>query len=83
MCKFKRIFIYFLDFTNFRSTNIRGILLAALGIFTTLGSILLFSVGPFFSYEVIAYVGIALSVIFTAAVLCIPESPMYYVMKGT
>lgn len=51
--------------------------------FTTCGSVIVYLIGPFFSYQVIVYVGMAISIIFTIAVLSISESPMYYVMKGT
>ncbi|OWR47038.1 Solute carrier family 2 facilitated glucose transporter member 8 [Danaus plexippus plexippus] len=64
------------------STNIRGILLAILGISITLGSTLLFTVTSFFSYRATNYVGVALTTIFTLCVLMIPESPMFYVLKG-
>ncbi|CAH0721250.1 unnamed protein product, partial [Brenthis ino] len=63
------------------STNIRGILLSALGMFTTFGSIILFSVGPFFSYQTSTYVGLGMSVLFTVTVLIVPESPMFFVLK--
>lgn len=70
------------DLIDFRSTNIRGILLSALGMFTTFGSIILFSVGPFFSYQTSTYVGMGMSVLFTVTVLTVPESPMFFVLKG-
>lgn len=50
--------------------------------FTAFGSILVFSVVPYYSYYVSTYIGIALSTLFTASVLTIPESPLYYILKG-
>ncbi|XP_046973076.1 facilitated trehalose transporter Tret1-like [Vanessa cardui] len=63
------------------STPIRGVLLTVVGIFTTLGAILLFAVGPFFSYRVSTYVGLGLAVIFTLSTLMIPESPIFYILR--
>ncbi|XP_064074829.1 facilitated trehalose transporter Tret1-like [Vanessa tameamea] len=63
------------------STPIRGVLLTVVGICTTLGTILLFSVGPFFSYHVSAYAGLSLAVIFTLSSLMIPESPIFYILR--
>ena len=50
--------------------------------FTAFGSILVISVAPYFPFYVSAYIGVGLSILFTAAVLTIPESPLYYVLKG-
>ncbi|CAH2096881.1 unnamed protein product [Euphydryas editha] len=63
------------------STSIRGFLLIVMGIFTTLGTILIFSVGPFFSYHTSTYVCLTLAIIFTACVLLLPESPIFHVLK--
>ncbi|XP_047539908.1 sugar transporter ERD6-like 4 [Vanessa atalanta] len=63
------------------STPIRGVLLTVVGFCTTLGTILSFSVGPFFSYHVSAYAGLSLAVIFTLSSLMIPESPIFYILR--
>ncbi|CAH2096883.1 unnamed protein product [Euphydryas editha] len=62
------------------STKIRGILLTIIGIFTTCGSILVFAVGPYFSYKTATSVGLALSVVFTLFSLFIPESPIFHIL---
>ncbi|XP_045780285.1 uncharacterized protein LOC123877526 [Maniola jurtina] len=64
------------------STNIRGILLTAIGIFMTVGSILLFSIGPLLSYFLTTSVGLALSIVFTLGAVLLPESPTFYIIKG-
>ncbi|CAH4035295.1 facilitated trehalose transporter Tret1-like [Pieris brassicae] len=63
------------------SSNIRGIFLTGLGVIQTLGSLILFSVGPFVSYSMVSYIGVAISAVYFLAVLCIPESPVYLALK--
>ncbi|CAH0721247.1 unnamed protein product, partial [Brenthis ino] len=64
------------------SVAVRGSFLAAFGVFTSLGSILVFSTAPFFPYYISTYIGLALSVLFTMTVISIPESPLFYILKG-
>ncbi|XP_045506708.1 facilitated trehalose transporter Tret1-like isoform X2 [Colias croceus] len=63
------------------STNIRGITLTGLGIIQTFGSLIMVSVGPFVSYAVICYIGVAISAVYVIAMFLIPESPVYHVVK--
>ncbi|XP_045780669.1 facilitated trehalose transporter Tret1-like [Maniola jurtina] len=64
------------------SPNIRGILLSIIGAMFTVGSILAFSSGPYISYHGTSYIGLALSIFQLLAVLWIPESPIFYALKG-
>ncbi|XP_047539578.1 solute carrier family 2, facilitated glucose transporter member 8-like [Vanessa atalanta] len=63
------------------SSNIRGILLSALGIFTTCGSLLIYAVGPFLSYSYASSVGLATSLVFILCVMFIPESPIFHILE--
>ncbi|XP_050357619.1 facilitated trehalose transporter Tret1-like isoform X1 [Nymphalis io] len=63
------------------SSNIRGILLSALGIFTTCGSILMYSAGSFLPYSYATSVGLASSLAFTVFAMFIPESPIFHVLE--
>ncbi|XP_046973078.1 facilitated trehalose transporter Tret1-like [Vanessa cardui] len=63
------------------SSNIRGILLSALGIFTTCGSILMYAVGPFLPYSYASSVGFILSLAFTLCATFIPESPIFHILE--
>nr|XP_034837434.1 facilitated trehalose transporter Tret1-like [Maniola hyperantus] len=64
------------------STNIRGILLIVIGICQTIGTILLFLIGPFLSYSGTTFCGFAMYVCVALGALFIPESPIYYILKG-
>ncbi|XP_052744937.1 facilitated trehalose transporter Tret1 [Bicyclus anynana] len=64
------------------STKIRGTLLTALGISTTLGFILLFCFGPYVSYHPTTYLPLGLSLIYTFCLLWIPETPIFHILKG-
>ncbi|VVC94599.1 unnamed protein product [Leptidea sinapis] len=64
------------------STKVRGILLTGLGIIQTIGSLLILSVGPNVSFSTTAYIGLIVSIIYLVVVLFIPESPVYYVIRG-
>ncbi|XP_045780673.1 facilitated trehalose transporter Tret1-like [Maniola jurtina] len=64
------------------STNIRGILLIVIGICQTTGTILLFSVGPFLSYSGTTFCGFGMYVFLAIGSIFIPESPIYYILKG-
>ncbi|XP_063389255.1 facilitated trehalose transporter Tret1-like [Cydia fagiglandana] len=63
------------------SKNIRGILLTATGIAGTLGTLIIFSVGPYVSYKGTGWLGLGLTLMFVGSVLLIPESPMFPVIK--
>ncbi|XP_034837077.1 facilitated trehalose transporter Tret1-like [Maniola hyperantus] len=64
------------------STNIRGTLLTILGIFHTIGAIILYTASHFFSYSGTNYVGLACCIAFTLTSLLIPESPIFHVLEG-
>ncbi|XP_045780677.1 facilitated trehalose transporter Tret1-like [Maniola jurtina] len=64
------------------STNIRGILLSAIGIFNTLGSIVMFSFGPFVSYHATTYLPLSLSLVYIFFLLWLPETPIFYILQG-
>ncbi|XP_061723441.1 facilitated trehalose transporter Tret1-like [Cydia pomonella] len=64
------------------SSDLRGIILTATGVLHTLGSLLVFSVGPYVSYAVVEYTVIALGTVHAAALFFIVESPVYHVIRG-
>ncbi|XP_052744835.1 facilitated trehalose transporter Tret1 [Bicyclus anynana] len=64
------------------SPKIRGILLTAIGIFTTVGMLMIFAVGPYLSYNDIIYVGIILAIAYLFLLIWIPESPIFYAIQG-
>lgn len=66
----------------FRTTNIRGMLLTGTGIFATLGTLVVYSVGPYVPYSATSYVGLAITFVYIGGLLFIPESPVFYVLKG-
>ncbi|XP_069363069.1 facilitated trehalose transporter Tret1-like [Maniola hyperantus] len=64
------------------SPKIRGILLSIIGTMFTVGSILVFSTGPYISYRGTTYIAIALSTLHLILILWIPESPIFYSLQG-
>ncbi|CAH2266497.1 jg23627 [Pararge aegeria aegeria] len=64
------------------STNIRGILLTLVGVTTASGGIILFTAGYFLSYAWTTFIGVVLSVAYTLAMLTIPETPIFHMLKG-
>ncbi|XP_045780668.1 facilitated trehalose transporter Tret1-like [Maniola jurtina] len=64
------------------STNIRGTLLTILGIFHTIGAVILYTASYFFSYSGTNYVGLACCMAFTLTTLLIPESPLFHILEG-
>ncbi|XP_023937372.2 facilitated trehalose transporter Tret1 [Bicyclus anynana] len=63
------------------SARIRGILLTTLGIFQTIGSIVLFATGPYVSYEWTCYIALIVTVVFIFCILFIPETPIFYALQ--
>lgn len=71
--------IYF----NFsRSTNIRGILLTSTSIIGIFGTLAAYSIGPFVSYAATGYIALVVNLVHVIGILFIPESPVYYAIKG-
>ncbi|KAJ8715698.1 hypothetical protein PYW07_010180 [Mythimna separata] len=65
------------------SPNIRGMLLTLTGVFTTLGTLLIYTVGPFVPYELTCWLAVLTATTYLVLVIVIvPESPVYQVMKG-
>ena len=80
---FKKNHLLILLFILFyRSKNIRGILLTIIGVFNTGGSVLMYCGGLFSSYTAATSVGLVIALAFTFCVFFIPESPMFFVLKG-
>ncbi|XP_013142148.1 PREDICTED: sugar transporter ERD6-like 6 isoform X1 [Papilio polytes] len=63
------------------STNIRGILLTSNAIFTTLGTLIVYSIGPFVSYPLVSYIAVPISGIYLLGIIFIPESPTSLMLK--
>ncbi|XP_013188091.2 facilitated trehalose transporter Tret1 [Amyelois transitella] len=64
------------------STKIRGILLSGTGIFSTLGTLLMFVIGPYVSYVMTTVIGIVLTLVYLLGLYFIPETPLFDVMRG-
>ncbi|KAJ8715701.1 hypothetical protein PYW07_010183 [Mythimna separata] len=65
------------------STKIRGTLLTMTGFATTLGTLTVYSAGPYISYTTINWIAAILCVVFIIALyFCVPESAVFHVMKG-
>ncbi|XP_072934062.1 uncharacterized protein [Epargyreus clarus] len=62
-------------------TNLRGILLTGTAIFSTFGTLLVYSIGPYFPYTVTGFIGAALTTIYCIGILFIPETPLFFVMR--
>ncbi|CAB3258532.1 unnamed protein product [Arctia plantaginis] len=60
----------------------RGALGSYLQMFITLGFLMVYSVGPFVSYHVIAYLGLAIVTVFCISFFFMPESPIFHLTKG-
>ncbi|XP_015590202.1 facilitated trehalose transporter Tret1 [Cephus cinctus] len=62
--------------------NIRGALGSFIRLMVTFGELYAHAVGPFVSYEWLAYACVALSLVFYASFSWMPESPYYLIMKN-
>ncbi|XP_053619872.1 facilitated trehalose transporter Tret1 isoform X2 [Plodia interpunctella] len=62
--------------------DVRGALGSFLQLFITFGFLLVYGIGPFVSYDVIAYVGVAFVICFDLAFFFMPESPTYHLIKN-
>lgn len=67
---------------TFRSTNIRGILLTSTGIVGITGTLIVYAVVPSVSYVATGYIALAVSIAHVVGLFFVPESPVYYAMKG-
>ncbi|XP_049880746.1 facilitated trehalose transporter Tret1-like [Pectinophora gossypiella] len=63
------------------STNIRGILLTGTGVFSTVGTLVVFSVAPYVPYWASSVVGLAITAGYVVGLMFIPESPMFFIIK--
>lgn len=50
-----------------------------MGIFGTLAA---YTIGPFVSYAATGYIALIINIIHVIGILFIPESPVYYAIKG-
>ncbi|XP_041985149.1 facilitated trehalose transporter Tret1-like [Aricia agestis] len=64
------------------STDIRGILLTSTSIVGILGTLAAYSVGPFVSYAATGYLALAVNIVHIVGILFIPESPVFFAIKG-
>ncbi|CAG4967342.1 unnamed protein product [Parnassius apollo] len=62
--------------------DVRGALGSFLQAFITLGFLLVYGIGPFTSYSIVAYVGVAFVAVFAICFYFMPESPMYHLIKN-
>ncbi|XP_068625596.1 facilitated trehalose transporter Tret1-like [Battus philenor] len=64
------------------STHIRGILLTSTGIVGITGTLIVYAVVPYVSYVETGYIALAVSIAHVVGLFFVPESPVYYAMKG-
>ncbi|XP_026729106.1 facilitated trehalose transporter Tret1-like isoform X2 [Trichoplusia ni] len=64
------------------STNIRGILLTLVGLSGSIGTLLVYSYGPFVSYAATSWLPFSVIAVYMALLYFIPESPVFQVMIG-
>lgn len=81
-----KMFLWFLSlntvFIFSRSTSIRGILLTSTSIMGAFGTMVAYAIGPFVSYHGTGYFALAMNIVHIVGILFIPESPVYYAIKG-
>ncbi|KAL0861103.1 hypothetical protein ABMA27_009604 [Loxostege sticticalis] len=68
--------------TEIATVEARGALGSLLQTYITFGTLAVYIVGPFASYNAIAYVGIGFVAVFAMTFFFMPESPTYYVVKN-
>lgn len=73
--RFSNIFCY-------SSINIRGILLTSTAIVGISGTLAAYAIGPFVSYAATGYIVLIINIVHVIGILFIPESPVYYAIKG-
>ncbi|CAH2059088.1 unnamed protein product, partial [Iphiclides podalirius] len=61
--------------------DVRGALGSFLQVFITFGYLFVYGIGPFVTYGVVAYVGLATVLFFVVCFYFMPESPMYHLVK--
>ncbi|KAJ0170726.1 hypothetical protein K1T71_013498 [Dendrolimus kikuchii] len=64
------------------SPEIRGTLLSLVGVFHNIGALVVYCVGPFTSYQELNYLSICFAAIFIFACCFVPETHVYYTLKG-
>ncbi|XP_030025814.2 facilitated trehalose transporter Tret1 isoform X1 [Manduca sexta] len=64
------------------SPDIRGILLTSTSIVGIFGTLAAYTIGPFVSYAATGYIVLVVNIIHVIGILFIPESPVYYAIKG-
>lgn len=62
--------------------DLRGTLSVATRFMFNFGNLIMISVGPFLSYDVLNWTILTLPFIFFTACLWVPESPYYYLKEG-
>ncbi|KAJ0170725.1 hypothetical protein K1T71_013497 [Dendrolimus kikuchii] len=64
------------------SPAIRGVILTSTGVFHAFGVLIVYAVGPFTTYHGVEYIAMGLALLYTFACFFVPETPVYYVIKG-
>ncbi|CAG5021083.1 unnamed protein product [Parnassius apollo] len=62
--------------------DVRGALGSLLQAFMNVGYLLVYGIGPFTSYSVVAYVGMAFVAVFAICFFFMPETPVYHLSKN-
>ncbi|XP_030025807.1 facilitated trehalose transporter Tret1 [Manduca sexta] len=74
--------VNFLYIAEITSTEMRGISLTVTGIFGTVGTFIVYSIGPLVSYVVVCYIGVGIAAVYIIGMNFIPETPVYQVLRG-
>ncbi|GBP19299.1 Facilitated trehalose transporter Tret1 [Eumeta japonica] len=62
--------------------DVRGALGSFLQMFITVGFLMVYAIGPYVSYAVTSYIGVAIVIVFVILFFFMPESPTYHLSKN-
>lgn len=68
--------------TEISDKEVRGALGMLVQVMNNIGSLLMYSIGPFVSYTVLNCIVLAIPITYVLACIWIPESPYYYLQEG-
>lgn len=66
----------------FSETSIRGLLLATAGIFSSMGYFLVYSMGAFLSWRMVASISVSVPICIFTAIFFMPETPIWLLSKN-
>lgn len=68
--------------TEIADKEIRGALGMVVQVMNNLGSLIVYSIGPFVSYTTLNSILVSIPICYVLACIWIPESPYYYLKEG-